>query len=161
MASLLTRTSQTICIWQRRSWNGKDLAELHWVPGRSGCLAEEHGVKTLFQCKGYGEIQEKMLGHLFPWGYSSRASERGTFRRKKKIFIITPADISFLWTFSSCRHLNSTTLLRMSHKLGDLPAWKLFLRLSFLQLNFFSLLCVLLPLALMQEWALKQCILVG
>lgn len=161
MASLPTRTSHTTYIWQGRSWNGKDPPEVHWMPARSACLAEDHGVKTLFQYKGYGKIQEEMMGHLFPWSYSSRAPERGTFRRKKKWFIVTPGDMSFLCTLSSCPRLNAMTLFRISHKLGHLPVWKLFLRLSSLWLIFSSLLCVLLPLDLMQEWALKWCISVG
>lgn len=87
------------------------------------------------------------------WTISSHGV-RGTFRKKKKLIIITPADV-FLCTLSSCPHLNFTTLLRISHKLGGLPTWKLFLRLSSLWLNFCSLFCVLLPLDLTQEWALK------
>lgn len=117
MASLPTRTSHTTYIWQGRSWNGKDPPEVHWMPARSGCLADNRGVKTLFQYKGYGKIQEEMMGHLFPWSYSSRAPERGTFRRKKKWFIVTPGDMSFLCTLSSCPHLNAMTLFRISHKL--------------------------------------------
>lgn len=46
--------------------------------------------------------------------------KRGTVRKKKKLFITTPADMSFLCTSSSCPYLNSATLLRIFHKLGDL-----------------------------------------
>ena len=137
------------------------LSSTECLPGTIRLFGRGAWGEDVFQYKGYGEIQEEMVGHFFPRSYSSRAPERGTFRSKKKLFIKTPADLSFLRTFSSCPHLNSTTVLRISHKLGDRPAWKLFLRLSSLWLNFCSLLCVLLPLALMQEWALKWCISVG